>query len=107
MLVGGDWNMTGLFSHILGISSSHLIHIFQMVLNHQPECICRNRRCELIMQLETTHQNRLETTSTTEKSGPFAWRRNQAAKSKKAHGMHGIDPEVVQQVPEGRWMVYH
>ena len=28
LLVGGDWNMTGLFSHILGISSSHLTFIF-------------------------------------------------------------------------------
>ena len=27
-LVGGDWNMIGLFSHILGISSSQLTFIF-------------------------------------------------------------------------------
>ena len=28
-LVGGDWNMNGLFFHILGISWSQLTHIFQ------------------------------------------------------------------------------
>ena len=28
-LVGGDWNMTGLSFHILGISSSQLTNIFQ------------------------------------------------------------------------------
>ena len=36
-LVGGDWNMTGLFSHILGMSSSQLTTIFQRASNHQPE----------------------------------------------------------------------
>ena len=28
ILVGGDWNMTGLFSHIFGMSSSQLTSIF-------------------------------------------------------------------------------
>ena len=35
-LVGGDWNMTGLFFHMLGISSSQVTHIFQRDWNHQP-----------------------------------------------------------------------
>ena len=38
-LVGGDWNMNGLFFHILGISWSQLTHIFQRGWNHQPVLI--------------------------------------------------------------------
>ena len=35
-LVGGEWNMTGLFSHILGMIIPIDVHIFQRGSNHQP-----------------------------------------------------------------------
>ena len=35
-LVGGDWNMTGLFFHILRIIIPIDVHIFQRGSNHQP-----------------------------------------------------------------------
>ena len=40
VLVGGDWNMTGLFSHILGMSSSQLTFIF-----FRGVCLTTNQHC--------------------------------------------------------------
>ena len=38
-LVGGDWNMTGLFSHIFGILIPVDVHIFQRGSNHQLDVV--------------------------------------------------------------------
>ena len=38
-LIFGDWNMTFMTFHILGLSSSQLTHIFQRGWNHQPEMV--------------------------------------------------------------------
>ena len=39
LVVGGDWNMTGWFSHILGIIIQIDFHIFQRCWNHQPDLV--------------------------------------------------------------------